>query len=273
MAANFWKSSQRQEWMADRDEIKKAQQRDINVLSVEEQNHLKLFYLNVIQLLGGKLAVKQQIIATASIYFKRFYLRNSWTSIEPYLLAISCVYLGTKVEEYGPISARKVLDKAKQVATEHGDPLIADYKQAQIVECEFILLESLDCSLVIYHAYRPLMNFVEDAKLDKDFVSLAWRIVNDSLRSDLCFLYPPYLIAIGCLHFASIVKNQDLSVWLGGLNICTEEIMEVTQILLDTYNLMKHYQPRAIQGICNKLKMFVKNKDHAAGNYRRSIGR
>lgn len=39
------------------------------------QNHLKLFYLNVIQLLGGKLAVKQQIIATASIYFKRFYLR------------------------------------------------------------------------------------------------------------------------------------------------------------------------------------------------------
>lgn len=40
-----------------------------------------------------------------------------------------------------------------------------------------------------------------------------------------------YLIAIGCLHFASIVKNQDLSVWLGGLNICTEEVIQARFVL------------------------------------------
>jgi cyclin C len=49
-----------------------------------------------------------QVVATATIFFKRFYYKHTWTSIQPYLMALTCIYLAAKVEECGPIQARRV---------------------------------------------------------------------------------------------------------------------------------------------------------------------
>ena len=71
------------------------------------------------------------------------------------------------------------------------------YRTNHILECEFYLLEHLDCCLIVYQPYRPLLTFVQDVGPDDQLLTLAWRVVNDSLRTDVCLLYPPYQIAIG----------------------------------------------------------------------------
>lgn len=66
-----------------------------------------------------------------------------------------------------------------------------------ILECEFYLLENMDCCLIVYQPYRPLSYFVQDLQYEDQLLPTAWRMVNDSLRTDCCLLYPPYQIALG----------------------------------------------------------------------------
>ena len=71
------------------------------------------------------------------------------------------------------------------------------YRTNHILECEFYLLENMDCCLIVYQPYRPLMHFVQDLGYEEQLLPTAWRMVNDSLRTDCCLLYPPYQIALG----------------------------------------------------------------------------
>ena len=45
--------------------------------------------------------------------------------------------------------------------------------------------------------YRPLLQYTQDLNADDQTVSVAWRLINDSLRTEVCLLYPPYMIALG----------------------------------------------------------------------------
>lgn len=82
------------------------------------------------------------------------------------------------------------------------------YRTNHILECEFYLLENLDCSLIVYQPYRPLLQLVQDMGHEEQLLTLAWRIVNDSLRTDVCLLYPPYQIAIGKKGFLQSLYNM-----------------------------------------------------------------
>lgn len=53
------------------------------------------------------------MIATATVYFKRFYARNSLKSIDPLLLAPTCIFLASKVEEFGIISNSRIITTAQ----------------------------------------------------------------------------------------------------------------------------------------------------------------
>lgn len=43
----------------------------------------------------------KQVIATACVYFRRFYARRSFKDIDPFLLGPTCLVLASKVEEQG----------------------------------------------------------------------------------------------------------------------------------------------------------------------------
>jgi cyclin C len=40
-----------------------------------------------------------RVTATASVYFRRFYLRNCFCHVDPRLVYVGCVYLASKAEE------------------------------------------------------------------------------------------------------------------------------------------------------------------------------
>jgi len=83
------------------------------------------------------------------------------------------------------------------------------YRTNHILECEFYLLENLDCCLIVFQPYRPLLQLVQDIGQHEDqLLALAWRVVNDSLRTDLSLLYPPYQIAIGKILLLFSLYNK-----------------------------------------------------------------
>lgn len=186
-------------------------------------------------MLGEQLKVKQQVISTAIVYFKRFYLRNSFKSIDPLLMSPTCILLASKVEEFGVISNTRIVSTCQTLIKNkfsYAYPNEFPYRANHILECEFYLLELMDCCLILYHPYRPLVQYMQDIKEYKeikdstnggvlnnssvgcssssnannqnkdnnnkdDILNISWTVANDTYRTDIPLLYPPHLIAIG----------------------------------------------------------------------------
>ncbi|XP_006797332.1 cyclin-C [Neolamprologus brichardi] len=221
MAGNFWQSSHYLQWVLDKQDLMKERQKDLKFLTEEEYWKLQIFFANVIQALGEHLKLRQQVIATATVYFKRFYARYSLKSIDPVLMAPTCVFLASKVE---------------------------------ILECEFYLLELMDCCLIVYHPYRPLLQYVQDMGQEDMLLPLAWRIVNDTYRTDLCLLYPPFMIALACLHVACVVQQKDARQWFAELSVDMDKILEIIRVILKLYDQWKNFDDRKeIAAVLNKM--------------------
>ncbi|RWS28687.1 cyclin-C-like isoform X2 [Leptotrombidium deliense] len=147
MAGNFWQSSHFQQWLLDRQDLVRERQLDLQILNENEYQKLFIFFANFIQALGEQLKVKQQVISTAIVYFKRFYVRNSLKCIDPLLVAPTCVFLASKVEEFGIISNNRLMSTCQTVGG---------------------YIHSYDCCLIVYHPYRPLVQYIQDLKESRD---------------------------------------------------------------------------------------------------------
>lgn len=258
MAGNFWQSSQYQQWLFDKQDLMRERQPDLKVLNSEEDYHkILIFFANFIQSLGEQLKLRQQVIATATVYFKRFYARNSLKCIDPWLMAPTCVFLASKVEEFGVISNSRLMTTCQTVVKNkfsHAYPQEYPYRINSVLECEFFLLEMMDCCLVLYHPYRPLTEYFKELAHEDSLYPLAWRIINDSLRTDVCLLYPPYLIALACLHIASVIQQKDLKQWLAECSVDMDKILEISRQILALYELWKNYdEKKEISGILEKM--------------------
>jgi len=61
------------------------------------------------------------------------------------------------------------------------------------------------------------------------------------LRCDVCLMYPPYLIALACIHMAAVVHKKDVKGWFAELSVDMGKILEITTQILDLYRLWKRY--------------------------------
>src|ERR1700733_114992 len=68
----------------------------------------------VITRLGKRLDLRQQVIATAIVYFRRFYLRSSYCETDPFFVAAACCYVAAKVEE-SPCHLKSVVSEARSL--------------------------------------------------------------------------------------------------------------------------------------------------------------
>lgn len=199
MAGNFWHSSHNSQWILDKQDLLRERQHDLQILTEEEYQKIFIFFANVIQCIGEQLKTRQQVIATATVYFKRFYARNSLKCIDPLLLAPTCIFLSSKVEEFGVISNNRLISTCQTVIKNKFSNAYQQefpYRANHILECEFYLLENLDCCLIVYQPYRPLLQLIQDINQDEQLLTLTWRIINDSLRTDVSLLFPPYQVRV-----------------------------------------------------------------------------
>uniref|UniRef100_A0A6M2DF60 Cyclin-C n=1 Tax=Xenopsylla cheopis TaxID=163159 RepID=A0A6M2DF60_XENCH len=258
MAGNFWQSSHHQQWILDKQDLIRERQHDLSILSEEEYQKIFIFFSNLIQILGEQLKLRQQVIATATVYFKRFYARNSLKCIDPLLLAPTCIFLASKVEEFGVISNSRLISTCQTVIKNKFSYAYGQqefpYRTNHILECEFYLLENLDCCLIVYQPYRPLLQMVQDMGHEEQLLTLAWRIVNDSLRTDVSLLYPPYQIAIGCLQIACVILQKEMKSWFAELNVDMEKIQEIAKTVINLFELWKGFdEKKEIQALLGKM--------------------
>ncbi|XP_074658011.1 cyclin-C-like [Tubulanus polymorphus] len=259
MAGNFWQSSHFQQWILDKQDLVRERQEDIKSETDGEENYQKImiFFANFIQALGEQLKVRQQVIATATCYFKRFYARNSLKCIDPVLMAPTTIFLASKVEEFGVISNNRLISACVTVVKNkflHAFQQEFQYRISHVLECEFYLLEMMDCSLIIYHPYRPLLQYISDLGNEEVLLQLAWRIINDSLRTDVSLMYPPFLIALACLYMACVIQNKDHKNWFAELSVDLDKVLEITKYILQLYDLWKSYdEKKEIASLLSKI--------------------
>ena len=109
------------------DDLRYAEERELALIgiffancmclsSVQKQNVLAHVDVPVIGKLGKRLALRQQVIATANVYFRRFYMKSSYCDTDPFFVAAACCYVAAKVEET-PIHLKNVVTESRSAFT------------------------------------------------------------------------------------------------------------------------------------------------------------
>ncbi|CEJ04958.1 hypothetical protein RMCBS344292_18906 [Rhizopus microsporus] len=247
MAANYWASTQQNHWIQDRWALATSREEDLKYLSEADYVKLRIWFCHLIQKLAKRLQLRQQVIATANVYFKRFYINNSLRSTDPLLVLVTCVYLATKIEEC-PVHIKMVTQEARHAfqAEFNGFP----YDSSKVAEFEFYLLEELEFYLIVWHPYRSLTQICHELGMKESGIQYAWFIVNDSYKTDVCLLYPPHLIALSAIYI-TVVLNQhhhtdmterDMKQWFADLNVDINAIIEITQEIFSVYDIWSDWK-------------------------------
>ncbi|KAF8173835.1 cyclin-like protein [Mycena galopus ATCC 62051] len=234
MATDFWASSHYKRWIVDRATLRQARADDL--LYVQDPEHLDflaIYFAEVVGKLGKKLRIPQRAIATATVFFRRFYLKNSYCETDPFIVIAACCYVAAKAEEY-PVHIKNVVGDARQIFC-HEPYNVKNFPSdnSKLAEMEFYLVDDLECDLTVFHPYRTLLALCKSVDTSEDSAAAqeeeagegprywgknsegqlelppnglqtAWFIVNDSYRSELCLLYPPHLVAIAALYLTCI---------------------------------------------------------------------
>ena len=207
MAANYWISSQKQNWLFEpyeitdlRGEIEKQHAKVVEQYPLPDRRLVFIFIKDRIIQLSKRLSFRQQCVATALVYLHRYFLFNAMQNVNIYLLTATAFYLASKTEE-SPHHIRLVASEARQLWPEFvpSDP-------ARLGEMEFCLISEMHSQLIVWHPYRSLTALKENSKLSltNEETSLAWSIINDTFMTDLPLTCPPYLIAVTAMFLAVI---------------------------------------------------------------------
>lgn len=207
MAANYWDSTQAKfftftkDELADiRKELERQNQALHNKYTMPERRLMNIYFQQQLAKLARRMSLRQQALATAQVYMKRFYLRVELRKTNPYLIMATAVYLACKMEEC-PQHIRLMLGEAARQWPELGVS-----ESSKIGECEFALISTLSSRLICHHPYRPLNDFAQTFGLSTEESNLAHSIVNDTYLTDLVFLHPPHVLAIVALVLAVVLR-------------------------------------------------------------------
>ncbi|KAK0634738.1 RNA polymerase II holoenzyme cyclin-like subunit [Bombardia bombarda] len=213
MAANYWESTQRRHWQFTKDELAAMRQRLededpglVQSFPLPPLRHLNIYFNQQINRLGKRLGVRQQAMATAQVYAKRFYTKVEIRRTNPYLLLTTAMYLACKMEEC-PQHIRLITQEARLLwPTE-----FHNQDTSKVGECEFFLISEMNSHLIIHQPYRTLTALQADFQLNPEEVSLAWCVINDHYMTDLPLLYPPHIIALTAILFALVSRPPNAS--------------------------------------------------------------
>ncbi|KAL8871659.1 MAG: hypothetical protein Q9174_002556 [Haloplaca sp. 1 TL-2023] len=213
MAANYWASSQRLHWQFSRAELQELRLKTENENSDTSQQFplpkrclLSIFFNQQLVKLGKRMSVRQQALATAQVYVRRFYAKVDVRSTNTYLILATALYLACKMEE-SPHHIRVLVDHARNMW-----PEFIPSDVSRLGECEFWLISEMNSQLIIHHPYRTLQDLQGRLDLGQDDVSLAWTIINDHYLTDLPLLVPPHVIAVTATLLALTLKPAQATV-------------------------------------------------------------
>lgn len=237
MTANFWVSTHYRNWLIPQTDLSSANKKDKAFLSDLEIKKLRIYFADWIAQLCSTLNIKlrQRVVATATVYFKRFFLRNNFVEFEPALVGATCVYLASKIEECSVRGtyAQDINMKANAM------PGGFIYSANDLLQCEIYLVEALNCDLLVFHPYSFLEALLVDAGMEH-FQDTVWKVLNDSYRTEVSLFYAPHIIGLGCIYLVCSESEPSISDWLFKLNTDLTQVSQVVVELLAFYEIRGH---------------------------------
>ncbi|RKF63903.1 RNA polymerase II holoenzyme cyclin-like subunit [Erysiphe neolycopersici] len=300
MAANYWDSTQRHNWQFTkhqldhlRTELKDKEPNLARLFPLPEIRYLSIYFNQQIARLGKRLGVRQQAMATAQLYIRRFYTKVEIRNTNPYLVIATAMYLACKMEEC-PHHIRLVVSESRTLWPEYCSNDIS-----KLGECEFFLISVMSSQMIVHHPYRSLTSIQGQLSLTQVESTLAWSIINDHYMTDLPLLYPPHTIALMAILLALVFrpnnnnllpvsmstsgittaahnalntatqtrhtsdshsgtprnKLQRLTCWLAESNIDTDLLIDCTQEIISFYESQEQYNEKLTREQINR---FVK---------------
>ncbi|KAJ9418314.1 hypothetical protein QL093DRAFT_2591617 [Fusarium oxysporum] len=187
MSANYWQSTQCRFWSFTKEQLATMRQKLeednaelVRMFPLPQQRHLYIYFNQQLIRLAKRLTIRQQSMATAQVYMKRFYSKVEIRRTNPYLVIATAIYLACKIEE-SPQHIRLIVTEARQM---WGDLVAIDTSK---------LGESL----------RSELSLVDDE------VQLARSVINDHFMTDLPLLYPPHIIAMVAILLALVLRPNN----------------------------------------------------------------
>lgn len=189
--------------------------------------------------------LRQRVVATSCVFFRRFFAKNSYSAMDPFVVAVACIYVAAKVEE-SPVHIKSIVQEAVRTCYEIGHTGFPS-DNSSLAEMEFYLLEEMEFDLIIHHSYRSLVaiyeavgakpsasneeegeslaeqvgvikglpsaeqldsglgdataqaNSTELVEFDQPVLQMAWFVLNDTYKTDIPLMHPPYMIALAAL--------------------------------------------------------------------------
>ncbi|KAF2869961.1 cyclin-like protein [Massariosphaeria phaeospora] len=291
MAASYWDSTQRKFWTftkqqlaLERKKIEESERNLVNMYPLPDRRHLSIHFYQQLTKMARPLAIRQQALATAQVYVRRFYTKVEIRRTNPALVLATALYLACKMEEC-PQHIRLVLAEAR-----HCWALDTSFNDiSKIGECEFTLISEMNSQLILHHPYRSLAELQTQFLLTMEENTLAWSIINDHYLTDLPIIHPPHVIAITAISLAVVCKptqggpqlhaaglttalqtltnprnaasqgsqNRVLKLvdWLAESNVDIEAVVECIQEMISLYEVWESYNDKACK---DQIAKFVK---------------
>ncbi|XP_034902297.1 cyclin-C1-2 isoform X2 [Populus alba] len=181
---------------------------------------------------------------------RRVYTRKSMSEYDPRLAAPTCLYLASKAEE-STVQARVLSFYIKKLYSDEK----YRYEIKEIFEMEMKILEALNFYLVVFHPYRSLPQFLQDAGInDINMTQLTWGLVNDTYKMDLILVHPPHIIALACIYIASVYREEDSTAWFEELRVDMNVVKNISMEMLYFYESHRLITEERISAAFNKLK-------------------
>ncbi|KAL2868328.1 putative cyclin [Aspergillus lucknowensis] len=203
------------QWLFTDEELTRAPSQ-LDGMKMEQENISRSKGVSFITQVGIMLKLPQLTLATAALYFHRFFMRYSMVDLpqrpgmHPYPIAATSLFLATKVEE-NVRRMRELVVACCRVAQKQPN-LVVDEQSKEfwkwrdtILHHEDVLLEALCFDLQLEQPYRILYDFLcyFGVNENKNLRNAAWAFVNDSMFTVLCLQFRARTIAAAALYAAA----------------------------------------------------------------------
>ncbi|XP_069065501.1 cyclin-Q isoform X1 [Pleurodeles waltl] len=189
----------------------KGQSGSLGKVSSQTKTHFKVS--RFIMEAGVKLGMQSIPVATACTIYHKFFCETSLDTYDPYLVAMSAIYLAGKVEEQH-LRTRDIINVTHRHLNPGSEPLELDAHfwemRDSVVQCELLMLRLLNFRVSFQHPHKYLLHYLVSLKnwmnrhcWDRTPIAqAAWALLRDSYHQALCLRYEAQHIAVAVLYFA-----------------------------------------------------------------------
>ncbi|XP_023323573.1 cyclin-K isoform X2 [Eurytemora carolleeae] len=202
-------------WYYDKKELKNSPS-TLSGLSYEDETRYRREGARFIQELGKALGLRHDTMATAAVYFHRFYMFHSFIEFPRYVTATCALFLAGKAEET-PKKGRDIIKTVKELLNPNQFSTFGQDPREEVMTLERVLLQTIKFDLQVDHPYPSILKYAKCLKGDQSklqkMVQMSWTFVNDSLCTTLCLQWEPEVIAIALMYLAAKLSKFEVRDW------------------------------------------------------------